>query len=371
MAVKLAKRISKPLTAPTTNAPTNISAKPAAMASGDRPSLMKNEATTTRKPASGPTERSMPRHQHRNGLPERDEAQRRRQHQDVVDVERRKEVGVLREDIEAEQAGDERQRNGGRIVRLQKMPPSARSARLARALGALARVGFGGDGGGDDLGFDDVLAGQGRRDAAARHHHHLIAQALQLRSVGGIDDDRRAGARDLAQDAVDLEARADVDALRRFVRHDEAGLAQQRPRHHHLLLVAARKRQDRRFEACGLDRQRVEGRRDLPHLLASVEDAVGREFVERGEGRVLAHRQAAGETLDMPVGGHEGGFFQKLRGIEPASLQPDRAARRLEAGERAHEFGLPIAGDAGNAHDLGPRRLEADAGEFVAAERLH
>ena len=57
--VKFAKRIRVPLIAPTTKAPKNIKAKPAAIMSVDLSSLMKNDATTTRKPESGPTERSI------------------------------------------------------------------------------------------------------------------------------------------------------------------------------------------------------------------------------------------------------------------------------------------------------------------------
>ena len=58
--VKFANRIRSPFTAPTTKAPTNINRNPTAMVEADLSSLTKNEAMTTRKPASGPTERSIP-----------------------------------------------------------------------------------------------------------------------------------------------------------------------------------------------------------------------------------------------------------------------------------------------------------------------
>ena len=59
MGVKLAKRINVPLMVPTTTPPSSTKTKPAASMSVDWSSFMKNEATTTRKPASGPTDRSM------------------------------------------------------------------------------------------------------------------------------------------------------------------------------------------------------------------------------------------------------------------------------------------------------------------------
>ena len=59
MGVKFAKRIRMPLIVPTTSPPRNTRTKPAVITRVDLSSFMKNEATTTRKPASGPTDRSM------------------------------------------------------------------------------------------------------------------------------------------------------------------------------------------------------------------------------------------------------------------------------------------------------------------------
>ncbi len=58
--VKLPSRISVPLTSPVATAAPIISPNPSSMVVTAAPSLTKKEATTTRKPASGPTERSMP-----------------------------------------------------------------------------------------------------------------------------------------------------------------------------------------------------------------------------------------------------------------------------------------------------------------------
>ena len=51
------------------------------------------------------------------------------------------------------------------------------------------------------------------------------------------------------KDAIDFGARADVDALGRFVGDDQARLREQGARHHDFLLIAAGQRQDRRFKA--------------------------------------------------------------------------------------------------------------------------
>ena len=59
-AVNFANLISDPLTAPVAAATRNIRTKPRRMTPNDFSSLMKKLPTTTRKPTSGPTDRSMP-----------------------------------------------------------------------------------------------------------------------------------------------------------------------------------------------------------------------------------------------------------------------------------------------------------------------
>ena len=58
--MKRAYRISDPFTAPAITATPIIRTIPISTVGRARPSFTKNEATTTRKPASGPTDRSMP-----------------------------------------------------------------------------------------------------------------------------------------------------------------------------------------------------------------------------------------------------------------------------------------------------------------------
>ena len=123
--VKFAKRIRVPLIPPTTNAPKNTRTKPAAIMSVDLSSFMKNEATTTRKPDERADRQVDGPQQQRDGLPKRNKSQGGSQQQDIVDIECRQEIGVLAEDIKSQQNDDERERNRGRIVRLQKMTQAA------------------------------------------------------------------------------------------------------------------------------------------------------------------------------------------------------------------------------------------------------
>ena len=116
-------------------------------------------------------------------------------------------------------------------------PPLGRRRRGLQA--AVADVGVGFDGSGDDPGFDDVFAVQLRDDTPPRHDDHLIAQPFKFRRVRGIHDDRRARTRYLAQNAIDFGAGANIHALRRFVGDDQARLRQQGARHHDFLLIAA------------------------------------------------------------------------------------------------------------------------------------
>jgi hypothetical protein len=58
--VNFAKRMSDPFSSPTPAANRNMRKNPSTQTPADRPSRMKNDPSTTRKPASGPTDRSMP-----------------------------------------------------------------------------------------------------------------------------------------------------------------------------------------------------------------------------------------------------------------------------------------------------------------------
>ena len=152
------------------------------------------------------------------------------------------------------------------------------------------------DRGRDDPRLGDVAAGEGLDHPPPRKDDHLVAKALEFGGVGGFHHDRLAGIRDLAQDPVDLCARADVDPLRRFVGDDQAGVREQRARQHHLLLVAAGERCHRRLDARRLQRQRPERVRDLFDLAPAADDPERRERLERRHRRILAHGEVAGQS---------------------------------------------------------------------------
>ena len=88
-----------------------------------------------------------------------------------------------------------------------------------RALGRLV-----GDveGAADQRALGDLVADQHALDRAVVEHEHAVAAADQLVVVGGIEDDRRAGIGELAQQLIDLLLGADVDAAGRVVEQDDA-----------------------------------------------------------------------------------------------------------------------------------------------------
>ena len=58
--VNRANRMSEPFSSPTPRAARNMRKNPSAHTAGDFPSRTKNDASTTRNPASGPTDKSIP-----------------------------------------------------------------------------------------------------------------------------------------------------------------------------------------------------------------------------------------------------------------------------------------------------------------------
>ena len=131
----------------------------------------------------------------------------------------------MAEDIKSEQNGDERERNRGRVVRLQEMAQAAHGgAGLFPHAGASMRRGA--HSRGDDPGFRNIGAGQCRDGVPAREDDDLVTQSFEFGGVRRVHDNVRARTRYLAKDTVDFRARADIDALRRLVGDDQARLRQ-------------------------------------------------------------------------------------------------------------------------------------------------
>ena len=273
--VKFANRIRVPLIPPTTNGAEKHQDKTRQRSSSvDLSSLMKNEATTTRKPDSGPTDRSMAPSNSAMVWPSAMNPRAVASSRILLILNADRKLVVLAEDIESQQNDDERKRNRGRVVRSARNGASApwpsrafscsRQFRRARsAFTAAATISS----------LRDVAPGQRRDGAPAGQDDNLVAQALEFGCIRRVHDHRRARARYLTQDAVDFDARADIDTLRGLVGNDEARLGEQGARHHDLLLVAARQRQHWRLDARRLHRERVERRADLLQLLLPAHDA--------------------------------------------------------------------------------------------------
>src|SRR5262245_52325392 len=123
-------------------------------------------------------------------------------------------------------------------------------------------------------------------DAALVHHVDAVADAEQLRHLGGDDDDAFALLRQPRDDGVDLELCADVDAAGRLVQDQDLRAGEQPLAEHHLLLVAAGK-VHRLLEHAGAADVEVAAELVGDLLLLVVVDlAVARHALEVGEGDV-------------------------------------------------------------------------------------
>ena len=373
MGVKFANRMRQPLIAPTMIAPANISRVSGHDRHG-RPVVVDEERCNHDQQTRERADRQIDAGQQQwNGLSKRDKAERRRQHQDVGNVERGKKIRIVIEGEEREKNGRDRQWNDRRVVGLQEVVPvgSSRAGLRSRSASFGVRGVLGAHRRRHDTGFHHVIAGQRLDDPPARQNNDLVAQPFELRRIGGIDHDGRAGNRDLAQEAVDFGAGADIDSLGRLVGHDQPGFSEQRARHDDLLLIAARERPNRRLKARSLDCERFESPRDVGNLAIAADDPEGSEFSERRHGRVFANGQAAGQTFDKPIGGHERCFAQEIVVGEGAPAKAHPSFGRLKARERAHKFRLTVPCDPRDAKDLPRPHVEADVSELPPGKGLH
>src|SRR5690348_10340043 len=72
----------------------------------------------------------------------------------------------------------------------------------------------------DDPALAQLVASDLLDDPPARHHDHAITEARELEWIARLHDHRDALRRLFAQRLVDVEARADVDALRGLLSED-------------------------------------------------------------------------------------------------------------------------------------------------------
>ena len=222
----------------------------------------------------------------------------------------------------------------------------------------------------------DPVATQLGGDLAGREDHDPVAEAFQLPDVGRHDDHPGARVSHLPEDAVDLGPGADVDSRGRLVRQQQRdALVEQRPGQQDLLLVTPGQAQHVGVDRGGLDGQAVPLRLDGPGLGALVHHPPAAELAERGDHRVLPDRQCPEEALAEPVRGqvHHARLQRgvRLAWLERHAAQVRPAGRGPQPRQRAQEFALPVAHDAGQPDDLARRGGQRDVVEGPGGKVLH
>ncbi len=279
-----------------------------------------------------------PPDQQRDGLSHGDEAESGDEEHHGGDVERQEVPVVHRVDV-GRQADHDRGEDGHRGVVALELAPDRRAARGAGLPLLVLLLERGGrHRGADHPLLGDLVAAEGGDHMAPGHDDHPVAEPLELLGVRRRDDHRHAGVGDLAQDPVDLRPRADVDTLGRLVGQEDGRLRQQRAGHHDLLLVAAGERRDRGLHRRGLDVEGPQLRADDLDLATAADEPAHAEAVERGDGRVLAHRHRHHQALVMAIGGHVGGGVVQAPHGEVLVADPDLPVEAGEAGEGAQQL---------------------------------
>ena len=139
--------------------------------------------------------------------------------------------------------------------------PRLRSRRAPRASGVRRQV----IGGAQEGRLVGVGGGDLGHDPAAEDDDRPVADELDLLELGGVEEDRRAGLRQLAQQSVDLALGADVDAAGRVEAEHRPDAAGDPARDGDLLLVAARQAPDLAAARVSIW-SRLDGARDPPSL---------------------------------------------------------------------------------------------------------
>ena len=192
-------------------------------------------------------------HQQHVELRHGDQRQRRRGKQYVAQVDRGQEDVRLQRRVEADQRRQRQQEAAAGSTICCCRPTASRrrgaagSAARVRAFGRQRLPGH--QEGRDDVFLGHLVAGQLADDAAAREHQDAVADAGELQRVGGIDDAAGAVGHLGADRAVDVEAGAGIDALRRLVDQHDVGAIGEAAGQHRLLLVAAGEAADRLLQA--------------------------------------------------------------------------------------------------------------------------
>ena len=214
-----------------------------------------------------------------------------------------------------------------------------------------------------------LFLGQDRRgqigdgDAVA-HHHHAFGDAQQFLEIRGDDHHRHTLIGDVAQDAVDRAACADVDALGRLVKDQHFGVDQQPARHDDLLLHAAGKGQQACVHPVG-GQAKLRQKRVHPVLPLPVAQPKAAMAAQMRQHQVLAHAEIGHDVLRAAVFGDKADALpdrvHRPAQRDLAPLQPDGAAvARTQAEQRLHRFGAARTHQPADAQNFAPVDGEAD-----------
>ena len=133
-----------------------------------------------------------------------------------------------------------------------------------------------------------------------------IAHGNGLFNIRCHEEDCRTVTGDVAQKAMDLKSRPDVDPARGLIQNDHLWLIHETTRKEHLLLVAATKLTNELLRATAADVETVNELRGDVRFLAAPDDAETRERAEDQHGEVLANGKTKNETVSLPLRRHVG-----------------------------------------------------------------
>ncbi len=193
-------------------------------------------------------------------------------------------------------------------------------------------------------------------------HEDAIADGQKLRQVAGHQQERRAGAREPADQVVDLRLCPDVDPACWLVQQEQDDLRQQELADHDLLLISATQVRDKGVDRGGLDAQVMDKAGDDSPLRPPVDDPEPiQELVQRCQRGVLGDGPFQYQALELAVLCHQPEAFSDriLGGCEDhaAPMEQDIAAQVVGwicTEDGLEQFGPSGTHQSGDADDLSP-----------------
>src|SRR5918994_560718 len=218
----------------------------------------------------------------------------------------------------------------------------------------------------------DLVAAQRPHHRPVLEHHHRVRALDHLLEFRGDEQDAKALAGQVVDQALDLGLGPDVDPPGRLVEDQHLGVEAEYPGQEHLLLVAAGELGHRLVGARRLDPQAADERGDELVLAPLGHEAGPGEGRQRSQDDVLAHRQVGHDALGLAVLGEhrDAGADGGLGRSQPQgpAADADRAlVERLGPEDRLGRLGASRAEQAGQADDLAPPDPDRHAVQHVPA----